>query len=53
MITVETVGSYCHKWQFEFEGSLYFGWERTEDDARAEAEWTLERLKNGEEVDLE
>jgi hypothetical protein len=50
MITIEHVGSRLYKWMFDFNGSLFFGWQPSEDEARAEAEWILEKLKNGEEV---
>jgi hypothetical protein len=53
MITIDHAGSRLYKWLFEFNGSLFFGWEPSEGEARAQAEWTLERLKKGEEVDLE
>lgn len=52
-ITVTIDGSYCWKWEVIHNSKAYFGWERTEEDAIAEANWVAEKLQNGEEVDLE
>jgi len=44
-IKVSQTGAWNWKWEFVFAGALFFGWERTEEEAMAAAISEMEDLK--------